>query len=178
MVTLSQLGAQKELRDPLQGDVLLAALQGTQIWCLWTWRMLEVPANPLPLLPRSLSHPIPAGMALPRLLVLFLPPFPLFLLSSSWLSIFHWQLDCREKFLSWLPPVQGTTILLRRETLVLLHPGRAPTLPWAEFLVALGTAAWPQEQGYCTTSAVGCCFLHLTAPPNCNTSDLCCSTFA
>lgn len=57
-------------------------------------------------------------------------------------------------------------------------PGRAPTLPWAEFLVALGTAAWPQEQGYCTTSAEGCCFLHLTAPPNCNTSDLCCSTFA
>lgn len=55
---------------------LLVAPQDTQICCLWTWRMLEVSANPPPLFPRSLSHPIPAGMALSCLLVLFsLPSF-------------------------------------------------------------------------------------------------------
>lgn len=60
---------------------------------------------------------------------------------------------------------QGTTILLRRETLVLLDPGQGwvPTLPRAESLVALGTAAWPQEQGYCMTSAGGA----LSPPPDC-----------
>lgn len=41
--------------------------------------------------------------------------------------------------------------------------GWVPTLPWAESLVALGTAAWPQEQGYCMTSAGGV----LSPPPDC-----------
>lgn len=35
--------------------------------------------------------------------------------------------------------------------------------PWAESMVALGTAAWPQEQGYCMTSAGEV----LSPPPNC-----------
>lgn len=71
MVTLVTTWFSKGAQGSLQGDVLLVAPQGTRIWCLWTWRMLEVSANPPALFSRSLPHLILAGMALPRLLVLF-----------------------------------------------------------------------------------------------------------
>lgn len=121
--------------------------------------------KPSPIAPQDsfLPHPFWYGTGL-SLGPVFSPLFLLFLVYSSWVSIYHWQLDCREKFLSWLPPpTQGTTIFLSRETLVLFDPGRAPTLPWAQPLVALGTAAWPQEQGYYMTSAGAV----LSPPPDC-----------
>lgn len=87
------------------------------------WRFLQTLPH---CFPGAFLTPSLLVMVLPPLLVLFSPPFLLFPVPSLWLSIFHWQLDCREEFLSWLlPPTKGTTILLRRETLVLLDQGRA-----------------------------------------------------
>lgn len=58
-----KLGAQKELRDPLQGDVLVVAPQGTQIWCLWTcWRFLQ-----------TLPHCSPGAFLTPSVLVWHCP---------------------------------------------------------------------------------------------------------
>lgn len=79
--------------------------------------------------------------------LVFSPLFLLFLVSLSWLSIFHWQLGCREMFLSWLPPpTQGTTIFLRRETLVLLDTGQGShiamgTVPGGPWHCCLATGA-------------------------------------
>lgn len=172
---MSQLGAQKELRDPLQGDVLLGAPQGTQIWCLWTWRMLEVSANPPPLFPRNLSYPIPAGYGCPLSWSCFLSPFSF--VPSFLIVALHFPLAAGlQRGVSQLATAtyQGTTILLRRETLVLLDQGRAGSppchgqSPWWPLALLPG----PRSRDTAGPVLVGCCLLHLTAPPNYSTSDL------
>lgn len=75
MVTLVTTWCSKGAQGSPPGRYPAHSSSVTEIWCLWTWRMLEVPANPPPLLPRTLSHLIPSGMALPCLLVLFSLPF-------------------------------------------------------------------------------------------------------
>lgn len=96
----------------------------------------------------------------------FSPLLLLFLVSSSWLSIFHWQLDCREKFLSWLPPpTQGIPIFLRRETLVLLDPGQGShiatgTVPGGPWHCCLATGAGILHD-QCWWGAVSSTWLHL-----------------
>lgn len=52
-------------------STLLIAPRGTCIWCLWTWRVPEVPAKAPHIAPWEPFSAHPCSMALPHLLVLF-----------------------------------------------------------------------------------------------------------
>lgn len=88
--------------------------------------MLEVSANPPPLFPMSLSYPIPAGYGTAPSLGPVFSPFSS--VPSSLIMALHFPLAAGlQRGVSQLATAtyQGTTILLRRETLVLLDQGRA-----------------------------------------------------
>lgn len=123
--------------------------------------MLEVSANPPPLFPMSLSYPIPAGYGTAPSLGPVFSPFSS--VPSSLIMALHFPLAA--SFSAGYCHLPRHHHLPQERDTGASRPGQGwvPTLPWAESLVALGTAAWPQEQGYCMTSAGGV----LSPPPDC-----------